>query len=51
MNQLEVLCKRFYDAANPEERATAEKALVNFVHVPDCLQTCRMLLERGDVCI
>ncbi|CAL1261648.1 unnamed protein product [Larinioides sclopetarius] len=46
--QLEVLCKQFYDSSNPEERATAEKALVNFVHVPDCLPTCRLLLERGD---
>ncbi|KAF8784840.1 Exportin-7 like protein [Argiope bruennichi] len=46
--QLEVLCKQFYDSNNPEERATAEKALVNFVHVPDCLPTCRLLLERGD---
>ncbi|PRD22757.1 UNVERIFIED_CONTAM: xpo7-b [Trichonephila clavipes] len=49
LTQLEVLCKQFYDANNPEERATAEKALVNFVHVPDCLPTCRLLLERGDV--
>ncbi|KAG8202063.1 hypothetical protein JTE90_010427 [Oedothorax gibbosus] len=48
LSQLEVLCKRFYDATNPEERAAAEKALVNFVNIPDCLQTCRMLLERGD---
>ncbi|GFQ72460.1 exportin-7 [Trichonephila clavata] len=48
LTQLEVLCKQFYDANNPEERATAEKALVNFVHVPDCLPTCRLLLERGD---
>ncbi|XP_071044353.1 exportin-7 isoform X2 [Parasteatoda tepidariorum] len=46
--QLEALCKKFYDASNPEERATAEKALVNFVHAPDCLMRCRMLLERGD---
>ncbi|XP_054708520.1 exportin-7-like [Uloborus diversus] len=46
--QLEVLCKQFYDASNPEERVSAEKTLVNFVHAPDCLPTCRLLLERGD---
>ncbi|GIY83512.1 hypothetical protein CDAR_221582 [Caerostris darwini] len=46
--QLEILCKQFYDANNHEEMATAEKTLVNFVHAPDCLPTCRLLLERGD---
>lgn len=48
MVQLELLCKRLYEATDSNQRAEAEKALVNFSSSPDCLTKCQLLLERGD---
>ncbi|XP_028966380.1 exportin-7 [Galendromus occidentalis] len=48
IEQLEQLCSQLYDpAADPNQRQLAEKRLVQFSHSPDCLNNCRMLLERG----
>lgn len=48
--QLERLCKQLYESPGSEERAQAEKALVNFTNAAD-LSKCQMLLERADVSI
>ena len=48
IEQLEQLCSQLYDpAADPNQRQLAEKRLVQFSHSPDCLNNCRLLLERG----
>lgn len=49
MLQLETLCKELYETTDPNIRNQAEKALVNFPNVPDCLRKCQLLLERAAV--
>ncbi|KAJ8686986.1 hypothetical protein QAD02_022780 [Eretmocerus hayati] len=48
VQQLELLCKRFYTSQDASNQAEAEKALVNFQNTPDTLTKCQMLLDRGD---
>ncbi|KAJ8026013.1 Exportin-7 [Holothuria leucospilota] len=45
--QLEGLCKQLYESPDSEQRARAEKALVNFTNAAD-LNKCQMLLERAN---
>ena len=47
--QLELLCKQLYETSDAGLRSEAEKTLVQFANSPDCLSTCQLLLERGNV--
>jgi len=46
---LESLCKQLYETTDTNIRNEAEKALVNFINSPGCLQNCQLLLERAAV--
>ena len=46
--QVEVLCKQLYESQDSATRVAAEKALVEFSSSPDCLNRCKLLMDRAD---
>ena len=46
--QVEVLCKQLYESTDSSARVAAEKALVEFSSSPDCLNRCKLLMDRAD---
>ena len=46
--QVEVLCKQLYESTDSAARVAAEKALVEFSSSPDCLNRCKLLMDRAD---
>ncbi|XP_039433176.1 exportin-7 isoform X2 [Culex pipiens pallens] len=48
VQQLELLCKQFYESQDGQARAEAEKALYLFQEDPDALPKCQQLLERSN---
>uniref|UniRef100_A0A2M4A7B9 Putative nuclear transport receptor ranbp16 importin beta superfamily n=1 Tax=Anopheles triannulatus TaxID=58253 RepID=A0A2M4A7B9_9DIPT len=48
VEQLEVLCKQFYESQDAQLRAEAEKALYLFQEDSDALSKCQILLDRSD---
>ncbi|KIH69216.1 hypothetical protein ANCDUO_00445 [Ancylostoma duodenale] len=53
MQELEVLnrlCKELGESIDPVTRARAEQNLAELVESPQCLRSCMLLLEQGDVC-
>ncbi|XP_055588183.1 exportin-7 isoform X1 [Uranotaenia lowii] len=48
VQQLELLCKQFYESQDSQARAEAEKALYLFQEDPDALSKCQQLLERSN---
>ena len=46
--QVEVLCKQLYESQDSSTRLAAEKALVEFSSSPDCLNRCKLLMDRAD---
>lgn len=46
---MEALCQRLYEGVDTSERAQAESQLAEFGcgSSPDCLQRCRLLLDRS----
>ncbi|KHJ76038.1 hypothetical protein OESDEN_24343 [Oesophagostomum dentatum] len=52
MGELEVLnrlCKELGESIDPVVRARAEQNLTELVESPQCLRSCMLLLEQGDL--
>ncbi|KAM5298237.1 LOW QUALITY PROTEIN: ran-binding protein 17 [Ctenodactylus gundi] len=45
--ELEALCTHLYEGTHLSQRIEAEKALVELIDSPDCLNKCQLLLEQG----
>uniref|UniRef100_A0A0R3XAC4 Importin N-terminal domain-containing protein n=1 Tax=Hydatigena taeniaeformis TaxID=6205 RepID=A0A0R3XAC4_HYDTA len=47
---IEWACKELYTTGDPAVRVQAEKTCTGICERPDCIATCKSLLERGDSC-
>ena len=45
--ELEKLCEQLYNANSPQQIHEANKLLENFANSTDCLNKCKILLDRG----
>ncbi|KAH9283283.1 Exportin-7 [Echinococcus granulosus] len=50
LTSIEWACKELYTTSDPAVRMQAEKTCTGICERPDCIATCKSLLERGDSC-
>ncbi|KAL5971532.1 Exportin-7, partial [Taenia solium] len=50
LTSIEWACKELYTTSDPAVRVQAEKTCTDICERPDCIATCKSLLERGDSC-
>ncbi|KAL5104547.1 Exportin-7 [Taenia crassiceps] len=50
LTPIEWACKELYTTSDPAVRVQAEKTCTGICEHPDCIATCKSLLERGDSC-
>ncbi|VDK22476.1 unnamed protein product [Taenia asiatica] len=50
LTSIEWACKELYTTSDPAVRVQAEKTCTGICERPDCIATCKSLLERGDSC-